>query len=199
MIVIGLTGSIGMGKSTVLAMFEDLGASVWDADSAVHRLYAQGGAAVDAVASAFPEAVSDGAIDRAALSRAVIGDDAALRKLEAIVHPLVAADRMAFIDAARDNAAPAVVLDIPLLFETGAEGFFDAVVVVSAPPDVQRRRVLGRPGMSEAKFAAILKKQTPDAEKREKADYVISTDGPLSATRAQVEAAYDDIRARFSP
>ena len=199
MIVIGLTGSIGMGKSTVLAMFEDLGASVWDADSAVHRLYAQGGAAVDAVASAFPEALSDGAIDRAALSRAVIGDDAALRKLEAIVHPLVAADRMAFIDAARDNAAPAVVLDIPLLFETGAEGFFDAVVVVSAPPDVQRRRVLGRPGMSEAKFAAILKKQTPDAEKREKADYVISTDGPLSATRAQVEAAYDDIRARFSP
>lgn len=198
MILIGLTGSIGMGKSTVLAMFRDCGAAVWDADSAVHRLYAEGGAAVKPVGEAFPEAIKDGAVDRETLSKAVIGDDAALKRLEQIVHPLVAFDRQEFLKTAQEDDARVVVLDIPLLFETGAEKAFDAVVVVSAPAAVQRERVLGRRGMTEEKFAAILKKQTPDTVKREKADYVISTDGPFEATRAQVEKTYAEILERFA-
>ncbi len=198
MIRIGLTGSIGMGKSTVLQMFADLGAAVWDADAAVHRLYAKGGAAVEPIAALFPDAIVDGAVDRAMLARTVLRDTEALAKLEAVVHPLVAQDREAFMLAASEAGADAVVLDIPLLFENETEKFFDATVVVSAPAEVQRKRVLTRPGMTEAKFEAILKLQTPDAEKRQRADYIIDTGLALEETRAQTAAVYGEILKKFS-
>lgn len=198
MIRIGLTGSIGMGKSTVLSMFADLGAAVWDADAAVHRLYGEDGAAVAPLADLFPDAIVDGVVDRAALAKIVLGDTQALAKLEAVVHPLVAEDREAFMAAAAQAGADAVVLDIPLLFENGTEKFFDATVVVSAPADVQRARVLARPGMSEEKFEAILRLQTPDAEKRQRADYIIDTGLPLEETRAQTAAVYSEILGKFS-
>lgn len=198
MIRIGLTGSIGMGKSTVLSMFADLGAAVWDADAAVHRLYGEDGAAVAPLADLFPDAIVDGVVDRAALAKIVLGDTQALAKLEAVVHPLVAEDREAFMAAAAQAGADAVVLDIPLLFENGTEKFFDATVVVSAPADVQRARVLTRPGMSEEKFEAILRLQTPDAEKRQRADYIIDTGLPLEETRAQTAAVYSEILGKFS-
>ncbi|MES1200991.1 MAG: dephospho-CoA kinase [Pseudomonadota bacterium] len=194
MIVLGLTGSIGMGKTTVGRMFADEGAPVFDADAAVHALYASGGAAVGPVEAAFPGVVRDGAIDRDALSARLVGDPAALARLEAIVHPLVRAEQTRFLDAARAVETQVVVLDIPLLFETGQEERVDRVAVVSAPVDVQRARVLGRAGMTEAKYAAILARQTPDAEKRAKADFVIDTSGSLDATRAQVRAVLDVLR-----
>jgi len=197
MIVVGLTGSIGMGKSTVTAMFADAGVATWDADSAVHRLYAKGGAAVAPVTEEFPGAAKDGAIDREALGALVLGDPARLKALEAIVHPLVAADRVAFLEAARTRGEKLAVLDIPLLFETGAEASFDAVVVVSAPYKEQRARVLARPGMSAEKFEAILAKQVPDAEKRAQADYVIDTDRTLEETREEVETVIADLLLRF--
>lgn len=196
MIVIGLTGSIGMGKSTVALMFKDLGAAIWSADDAVHRLYARGGAAVAPVAGIFEDVVVDGAVDRARLAKRVLNDPEALRGLEAIVHPLVAADRAAFLKDAEAAGAQAAVLDIPLLFETGAQDAFDAVVVVSAPEETQRDRVLARPGMTPEKFAAILSQQTPDAEKRARADYVISTGQSLEATRREVKEAFAAITAR---
>lgn len=198
MIRIGLTGSIGMGKSTVLQMFADLGAATWDADAAVHRLYAKDGAAVEPLKELFPDAIVDGAVDRAALAKIVLADTQALAKLEALVHPLVAEDREAFMLAAAEAGADAVVLDIPLLFENGTEKFFDATVVVSAPRDVQRSRVLARPGMSEEKFEAILRLQTPDEEKRQRADYVIDTGAPLDETRAQLRLVYSEILKRVS-
>jgi dephospho-CoA kinase len=191
--VLGLTGSIGMGKSTTAGFFAEQGARVWDADAAVHRLYAPGGAAVAAVAGLMPQAVRDGAVDRAALRAAVTGDAGLLKRLEAAVHPLVAADRLAFLDAARAEGARVAVCDIPLLFETGQAGAFDAVVVVSAPPEVQRGRVLARPGMTDAALDAILARQMPDAEKRARADFVVDTGAGLDAARAQVAA----IMARF--
>jgi dephospho-CoA kinase len=189
-LVIGLTGSIGMGKSTVLAMFADLGAEVWDADSAVHRLYAPGGQAVAPVAALVPEAVRDGAVDRAMLRRRIAADPALLGRLEAAVHPLVLADRAGFVAA---NTAPVVVCDVPLLFETGSEDQFDAVIVVSAPADVQRARVLARGTMTEDEFRAILDRQMPDAEKRARADHVIES-VDLASTRAAVAAVMDAIR-----
>ena len=198
MIRIGLTGSIGMGKSTVLQMFADLGAATWDADAAVHRLYAKDGAAVEPLKGLFPDAIIDGAVDRAALAKIVLADTQALAKLEALVHPLVAEDREAFMLAAAAAGADAVVLDIPLLFENDTEKFFDVTVVVSAPSEVQRSRVLARPGMSEEKFNAILRLQTPDEEKRQRADYVIDTGAPLDETRAQVRLAYSEILKRVS-
>lgn len=185
---LGLTGSIGMGKSTVSKMFADEGAAVWDADAAVHRLYAEGGAGVAPVGAAFPEAIVDQAVDRDRLSRAVLGDATRLKTLEAIVHPLVAADRMQFIEEARESGARLVVLDVPLLFEVNAQALFDAVAVVSAPAAAQRARVLARPGMTEEKFAAILAKQLPDAEKRRRADYVIDTGLSFETTRETVRA-----------
>ncbi|MFC2951229.1 dephospho-CoA kinase [Marinicaulis aureus] len=198
MIRIGLTGSIGMGKSTVLQMFADLGAATWDADAAVHRLYEKDGAAVEPLKELFPDAIIDGAVDRAALAKIVLADTQALAKLEALVHPLVAEDREAFMLAAAAAGEDAVVLDIPLLFENGTEKFFDVTVVVSAPSEVQRSRVLARPGMSEEKFNAILRLQTPDEEKRQCADYVIDTGAPLDETRAQVRLAYSEILKRVS-
>lgn len=186
MITVGLTGSIGMGKSTVAAMFRDEGASVWDADAAVRRLYARGGPGYLAVKERFPEAIAEGGVDRGKLSRLVLDDAGALADLEAVIHPLVGADRGAFIDNAARAGADIVVLDIPLLFEKGSEKFFDAVVVVSAPAEVQRARVLARPGMTEKKFRSILMKQTPDAEKRRRATYVIDTGVTLEETREQV-------------
>lgn len=191
MIVIGLTGSIGMGKSTVGNMFAEEGAPLFDSDAAVHRLYARGGAAVDPVAAAFPGAVKDGVVDREALSAHVVGDAAALKRLEQIVHPLVREAQMQFLQQHRDAGAKWVVLDIPLLFESGGGPLVDKIVVVSAPAEIQRARVLGRPGMSEDKFESILARQVPDAEKRARADFVIDTSGSFDATRAQVRAVLD--------
>lgn len=185
-LILGLTGSIGMGKSTVAAMFADMGVPVFDADAAVHRLQGAGGRLVAAIEKLHPGTTGPGGVDRAKLSAAVLGNPVALRALEALVHPAVGEDRAAFLRHHAD--APLVVFDVPLLFETGGERHVDKTVVVSAAPDVQRARVLARPGMTEAKFAAILARQTPDAEKRARADFVIATDVPLEQTRAQVNA-----------
>jgi len=195
MIVLGLTGSVGMGKSTTARMFADEGAPVWDADAAVHRLYAAGGLAVAAVGEAFPGVVRDGAVDRAALGAIVHADHAAFERLEDIVHPLVAADRAAFLARARDDGHAVAVLDIPLLFETGAQDRVDAVVVVTAPAEVQRERVLARPGMDETRLAALLERQTPDAHKRAGADFVVDTSRGLEAARDQVRAVLAAVSA----
>ncbi len=191
---IGLTGSIGMGKSTTAGMFADLGVPVWDADAAVHRLYARGGAAVAPIAALRPGAVVDGAVDRAALKRWIDEDRDALSRIEDIVHPLVAADRAAFLER---TDADVVLLDIPLLFETGRQGDMDAVVVVSAPPEVQRARVLERGTMTETQFETILAKQVPDSEKRARADYVIQSTS-LEAARAAVQDCLRDIRRKIN-
>ncbi len=198
MLKIGLTGSIGMGKSTVAAMFEALGAAVWNADAGVHRLYEKDGAAVAPITAAFPDAIVGGAVDRDKLANHVLGDGKALRRLEAIVHPLVAGDRHKFMNTAEAAGAAVVVLDVPLLFESNAEKMFDAVIVVSAPEDIQRLRVLERPGMTEEKLEAILSEQTPDAQKRARADFVIDTGKPLEETRAEVARVYRTILARRS-
>lgn len=187
MILLGLTGSIGMGKSTTTAMFADLGAVVWNADDAVHRLYAPGGAAVGPVGEAFSGVVVDGAVDRTRLAEALGKDDTAFRCLEAIVHPLVAQGRAADLEAARTAGVKLAVLDIPLLFETGGDRAVDAVVVVTADPAIQAERVLARPGMTRERFDAILARQMPDAEKRARADFVIDTGRGLEAARAEVE------------
>lgn len=194
MIVLGLTGSIGMGKSTTAAMFQDAGVPVYDADAAVHALYAAGGAAGPLLEAAFPGVTRDGAVDRAALGARVLGDADALRRLEAIVHPLVGHSRAGFFEAATAAGADVMVLDIPLLFETGGERNVDAVVVVSAPAEVQRERVLARPGMTEEKLAAILARQLPDGEKRARADYVIDTGQGLEAARARVTEVLTAVR-----
>lgn len=173
MITIGLTGSIGMGKSTTAQMFADLGVPVWDADAAVHRIYAAGGAAVKPVGDVFPMAITHGAVDRGKLKDMMASRDDVLPKIQEIVHPLVAADREAFL---HENAGEdLVLLDIPLLFETGAEKWIDVTVCVTAPQDMQQHRVLSRPGMTKETFDMILSHQMPDAEKRKKADYVIET------------------------
>lgn len=187
MITIGLTGSIGMGKSTTAAMFAEAGAFVWDADAAVHRLYAKGGAGARAIEALAPGAVADGAVERALLRQAIMDDPALLKRVEAAIHPLVAEDRRGELARAEAEGHAIAVLDIPLIFETGAEDAFDYIVVASAPPDLQRARVLERPGMSEAAFEAILAKQVPDAVKRARADLVIDTGAGMDAARAQVE------------
>lgn len=186
MLILGLTGSIGMGKSTTSKMFQDEGVPVYDSDAAVHALYATGGAAVAPVETAFPGVVVNGAIDRAKLSARVVGDPEALAKLETIVHPLVGAHRIGFFEKAQAEGHEIVVLDIPLLFETGGEKRVDKVIVVSAPADVQRERVLARPEMTPEKFEAILARQTPDVEKRARADFIIDTGQGLDHARQQV-------------
>lgn len=186
MILIGLTGSIGMGKSTTAAMFRELGVPVYDADAAVHDLYDEGGAAVGPVGEAFPGAVKDGRVDREALRQAVLGDPAALRRLNAIVHPLVGRDRAGFFETAQADGADMVVLDIPLLFETGGHVNVDAVVVASAPAAMQRERVLSRPGMTAERLDAILAQQVADAEKRARAHFVVDTSRGLDPARRQV-------------
>jgi len=187
MIVLVLTGSIGMGKSTTARLFEEAGAAVWDADAAVHALYQAGGAAVGPVEAAFPGVVVDGAVDRTRLSDWLQDHPAGFRTLEAIVHPLVRADREAFLQRAREAGRPVVVLDIPLWFETGAARTgVTAVVVVSAPAEAQRQRVLSRPGMTEPRFRQILSRQVPDAEKRARADAIIDTGQGLPHAREQV-------------
>jgi len=186
MIVLGLTGSIGMGKSTVGGFFAEAGVPVYDADAAVHRLYA--GAAAPAIEAAFPGTVVDGRVDRDRLANHVIGDPAALRRLEAIVHPLVRREEERFIAEAEAAGAKVAVVDIPLLFETGGEARTDAVVVVSAPAEVQRARVLARPGVNAERLASLLAKQMPDAEKRARADFVVDTAQDFDSTRAQIRA-----------
>lgn len=185
-LVLGLTGSIGMGKSTVAAMFADDGVPVFDADAEVHRLQGPGGRLLQAIESAFPGTTGESGVDRALLGKAVFGNPDALKRLEAIVHPAVAHERARFLESNR--ARPLVVLDIPLLFEAGGWQQVDKIAVVSAPAQVQRARVLARPGMTEARFESILAKQMPDAEKRERADFVIPTGGSLDETRAAVRA-----------
>ena len=184
MIVLGLTGSIGMGKSTTASMFRDAGVPVHDSDEAVHRLYA--GAPAPLIDAAFPGTVRDGVVDRALLASRVLRDRNALARLEAIVHPLVRADADEFVARNRAQGRPLIVLDIPLLFETGGAARVDRIVVVTADAETQRRRVLSRPGMTEEKFAAILAKQMPDADKRRHADYVIDTGRGMEAARAAV-------------
>ncbi|TPN46957.1 MULTISPECIES: dephospho-CoA kinase [unclassified Mesorhizobium] len=186
MIVLGLTGSIGMGKSTTAKMFAEAGVPVHDSDETVHRLYA--GKAAPLVEAAFPGTTAAGVVDRARLGARVLGDPAALKQLEAIIHPLVRADADAFLARHRTAGESIAVLDIPLLFETGGRNRVDKVVVVTAPAEVQRQRVLARPGMTEEKLAAILAKQVPDAEKRRLADFVIDTGEGMDAARAEVDA-----------
>ncbi len=182
--VLCLTGSLGMGKSTAGKFFAEAGVPVHDSDAVVHALYA--GEAVPLIEQAFPGTTAAGKVDRAKLAEKVLGDNAALARLEAIVHPLVAAARDAFLAEAQARGAPVVVLDIPLLFETGAERQCDGVVVVSAPAEIQRRRVLDRPGMTADKFAALLAKQMPDAEKRKRANFIVDSSQGLDHARAQV-------------
>lgn len=184
MITIALTGSIGMGKSTVARMFEAAGVPVFNADAVVRQLQGPGGALVERIGELFPGCVRSGTLDRECLAEIVLGDRAKLAALEAIVHPAVREWRQVFIDRHRD--APALLFEIPLLFETGGENDFDKVVVVSAPGEVQRARVLARRGMTLAKLESILARQTPDEEKRRRADFVIDTGTDLSTTEAQV-------------
>ena len=187
--VIGLTGSIGMGKSTVLKFFAEDGCATWDADAAVHRLYGPAGAAVEAVEALFPGvSTHDKGIDRARLAERLRAEPGGFPGLEAAVHPLVRADREAWLATAREQQAKIAVVDVPLLLETGGDTEVDVVVVVSAPEEVQRRRVLARPGMTEARFNQILARQMPDADKRRRADFIIETDGSLDDTRDQVRA-----------
>lgn len=186
MIKLALTGSIGMGKSTTAAMFAEEGAAVFDADAAVHALYGSGGDAVFHVEQAFPGVTEGGRVDRRRLARRIAADRDALARLESIVHPLVAQARASFLAEAERRGEPVAVLDIPLLFETRLEAEADAVVTVTAPEHVQRARVLARPGMDEAKFAALHARQTPDAEKRARADFVIDTGRGLEPAREQV-------------
>lgn len=192
MIVIGLTGSVGMGKSTTASLFANEGIPVFDADATVHRLYQD--AAVAPVEAAFPGVTRDGAIDREALGRRVIGKPDDMRRLEAIVHPLVRAERQRFLDCERSKGTAMVVLDIPLLFETGAEAEAEVVVLASAPKAVQKARVMARSGMTQARFEAILAKQMPDDEKRRRARFVIETDAGLEAAARQVRAVIAALR-----
>jgi dephospho-CoA kinase len=194
MITLGLTGSIGMGKSATGQMFIEEGCPVYDADAEVHRLYAKGGAAVEPVEAAFPGVEQDGAINRARLADKVVGDHAAMDRLNSIVWPLMGAARRDFFRKAEEDGVPIVVLDIPLLFETGGERNMDAVVVVSAPAEVQRARVLAREGMSEAKLDGILGRQMPDAEKRARAHFVVDTSQGFEHARQQVRAIVAELK-----
>jgi dephospho-CoA kinase len=207
MIILGLTGSVGMGKSTAASLLRSLGVPVHDADAVVHRLLAPGGAAVKAVAAAFPGVLRDGGVDRAALGRRVFGDGAALKRLEGILHPLVQRESQRFLAGMRRRRVRAVALDVPLLFETGGERRCDAVIVVSAPAFLQRARVLARPGVTEGRYRAILAKQMPDAEKRRRADFVVPSGLGRAVTRKELAQVLREVttglasrwRRRHSP
>jgi dephospho-CoA kinase len=193
--IAGLTGSIAMGKSETARMFRELDVPVFDADATVHELYAKGGAAVTPVGAIFPDAIIGNSVDRQKLAEQVLGDGAAMKKLESIVHPLVRQAREDFITVAKRKGHALVVLDIPLLFETGHDGHMDTIIVVSAPIDVQRRRALERPGMSVEKFENILSRQISDAEKRKKADYVVDSGKGLDHAFDQVRQIVQDLSA----
>ncbi|MGI9481322.1 MAG: dephospho-CoA kinase [Hyphomicrobiales bacterium] len=193
MIIAGLTGSIAMGKSETARMFRELGVPVFDADAAVHDLYKKGGAGASLVGAEFPSAVVDGVVDRNALSKLVLGNDDAIARLEKIVHPLVRKARQEFLKNANADGQPLVVLDIPLLFETGYDGEIDKVIVVSAPAEIQRERALARPGMTAEKLEQILGRQVPDAEKRKKADFVVDSSRGLEHAFEQVEKIVQDL------
>jgi dephospho-CoA kinase len=191
MFILGLTGSLGMGKSTTAQFFADAGVPVHDADAVVHRLYE--GEAAEAIEAAFPGTTVAGKVDRTRLGARVLGDPVALRRLEAIVHPMVHEAEQRLLAQAEAAGKKVAVLDIPLLFETGGDQRVDAIVVVTAPPDVQRARVMERPGMTVEKFEAILAKQMPDAEKRRRADFIVDTSQGLDAARAQVRAILEAV------
>jgi dephospho-CoA kinase len=184
MLILGLTGSIGMGKSTTAKLFAEAGVPVYDADAAVHGLYE--GEAVPAIEAAFPGTTAGGKVDRARLSARVVHDPAAIRQLEQIVHPMLGAFRQKFLDDAERSGAPVAVVDVPLLFETGGEKRVDAVVVVTTTPEIQRQRILARDNMSSEKFDAILTRQLPDAEKRRRADFVVDTSNGLDPVRLRI-------------
>ena len=193
--IIGLTGSIGMGKSTTAAMFREAGIPVYDADAAVHAAYAVGGVAVGPVGEAFPGTVREGQVDREALRQKVLGNPEAMARLNSIVHPLIGKSRADAFEAATASGADMIILDVPLIYETGGDRNMDAVIVVSAPAEMQRERVLAREGMSPERLDAILAQQVPDAEKRKRADYVIDTGKGLEAARAQVTQVIKALRA----
>ena len=196
MINVGLTGSIGMGKSTTAAMFREAGIPVYDADAAVAELYLPGGSAVAPLEANFPGVTRDGAVDREALRQRVLGDDAAMAQLNGIVHPLLGKDRAKFYEAAQAVGADMVILDIPLLFETGGERNMDVVIVATAPAELQRQRVLARPGMTPERFEDILRRQTPDSEKRARADFIVDTGQGLEAAGDQVAKIIETLRDR---
>ena len=196
MIVLGLTGSIGMGKSTAASVLRQLGVPVHDADASVHRLMSHGGAAVGFIEAAFPGTALDGAIDRMALGRRVYADPAELKRLESILHPMVRAQEQTFLQTARMRRRPVVVLDIPLLYETGGEKRCDAVIVVTAPKFLQDQRVLKRPGMSRDRLKEILRQQMPDAEKRQRADFVVPTGLGKRASRAVLARILQKLKHR---
>ena len=189
MIILGLTGSIGMGKSTTAKLFAEAGVPVYDADATVHKIYE--GEAAPAVEAAFPGTTVDGKVDRAKLSAKVVRDPAAIKQLEQIVHPMLGASRQKFLQAAEQSGAPVVVMDIPLLFETGGEKRVDAVVVVTTTPEIQRERILARDNMTGEKLDAILARQLPDAEKRKRADFVVDTSHGLDPVRARIRDILD--------
>ena len=193
MMRVGLTGSIGMGKSTTATMFAEAGIPVHDADATVHRLYS--GKAAPLVEAAFPGSVTAGVVNREALGKAVLGNPQAMKQLEAIIHPLVRQEELAFIAKAEAAGAPFVILDIPLLFETGGDARVDKIVVVTAPAEVQRKRVLSRPGMTEEKFLSILARQMPDDEKRARADFIIDTSQGIEPARAEVALIISQLSA----
>ena len=195
--IIGLTGSIGMGKSTVGKMFAAEGIPVYNVDAEIHKFYQKGGLAVEPIGEAFPDAVIDGRVDRPTLSKLVVGDDAAIKKLERIVHPMVGTHRAAFLKQAEAEGHDMAILDVPLIFETGGEDNFDKIVVVSAPADLQKERVLARDDMHPEKFDHILSRQLPDAHKRERAHHVIDTGCTEAETRQQVKDLIRDLRVDF--
>ncbi len=194
MIVLGLTGSIGMGKTTTAQMFRDAGCPVFDADACVHGLYNAGGEAVPLIKAVFPDAISDGIVDRKILGGHMRADPINLKVLESFIHPMVERKRQVFFETAKASGADVVVLDVPLLFETGGDQKVDKVIVVTAPAEVQKKRVMARPGMTEDLFKTLLARQTPDAEKRIRADFLIFTDKGLNAAREQVQKILEDIR-----
>ena len=196
MILVGLTGSIGMGKSTTAQMFADVGAYIFDADAAVHKLYAKNGAAVPLLRAVFPDVIIDGSVDRARLSKHLQADPLHIQVLESFIHPLVQAMRAQEIEKAKTQGKTVFIADIPLLFETGGEAQVDKIIVVSANEDEQRRRVLARPSMSKEKLALIKSRQMPDAKKRSLADFVVETDKGMNQARAQVRAIMDILETR---